>query len=90
MFKRGWLAQGRISSDEGFTVTFIGRSKIRYEEAGRSVDFLGELLLDGFVLEPATMSCWSDGTPVDDQRKQEIIARIIAALQSQGMRADIF
>jgi hypothetical protein len=89
MFKRGWLARGRINSDEGFTVDFIGRSKIRYGEAGRSVDVGGERTPDGFALEPATMSCWSDGALVDDQRKQEIIDRIVAALQSQGMHADI-
>jgi hypothetical protein len=89
MFKRGWLNRGRISSDEGFAVTLIGRSKVRYEEAGRTVDIGGELLTDGFAIEPATLSVWNDGQPVEPTRKQEIIARIIAALQSQGMAVDI-
>ncbi|MGI9073300.1 MAG: hypothetical protein ACR2JB_18775 [Bryobacteraceae bacterium] len=89
MFKRGWLNRGRIRSDEGFEVTLIGRSKVRYEEAGRSVDVGGELLTDGFALEPATLSSWNDGTPVEEARKQEIIGRIIAALRSQGMTVDV-
>jgi hypothetical protein len=89
MFKRGWLNRGRIRSDEGFTVTLIGRSRVRYEEARRNIDIGGELLTDGFALEPASMRCWSDGTPIDFGRKQELVARVVAALQSQGMTADI-
>lgn len=54
MFRRGWLNRGRIRSDQGYEVTLIGRSKVRYEAAGKSVDIGGELLTDGFALEPAT------------------------------------
>lgn len=89
MFKRGWLNRGSIRSDDGFEVTLIGRSKVRYKEAGRSADIGGELLTDGFALEPATLRYWNDGTPVEQAQKQEIINKIVAALQSQGMTADI-
>jgi len=89
MFKRGCLNRGRIRSDEGFEVTLIGRSKVRYKEAGRTVDIGGELLTDGSALEPSTMSFWSDGTPVDDALKARIVGRLCAALQSQGMSVDI-
>jgi hypothetical protein len=89
MFKRGWLNRGRIRSDEGFSITLIGRSKVRYQEAGRSTDVGGELLSDGFTLEPATLSSWSDGAPVEEARKKEIIDAIVRSLQSQGMAVDI-
>jgi hypothetical protein len=89
MFKRGRLNRGRIRSDEGFEITLIGRSKVRYEGAGRSADVGGELLTDGFALEPATLRFWSDGTPIEEAEKQQIIARITSALESQGMIVDI-
>lgn len=89
MFKRGWFNRGRIRSDEGFEVMLIGRSTVRYREAGRSADVGGELLTDGFALEPATLRFWNDGTPIEAAQKHEIIQRITAAVQSQGMTVDI-
>ncbi len=73
----------------GQTPPEIGRSKVRYTEGNRSVDVGGELLTDGFALEPATLCSWNDGMQVEREKKQEILGRIIAALQSQGMTVDI-
>ncbi len=60
-----------------------------YEEMGKSAYVGGEWLLDGSALEPATLRAWNDGLPIAEEQKEQIVARIIAALESQGMHVDI-
>jgi hypothetical protein len=62
MFERGLFNRGRIRSDEGFEVTFVGRSQLVYVEKGRQVTISGELLRDGFAAATVGVKTWDDGS----------------------------
>jgi hypothetical protein len=89
MFKRGWLRRGRISSDEGFSISMVDRTHLLYRDGQRKVTIAGEMLANGFALYRSTIGPWDDSTPIDDQERQRIADRIKRALESQGMVADI-
>lgn len=89
MFKRGLLNRGKIHSDEGFEVTFIGRSQLVYAESGRQVTIPGELLTDGFAAETAGVKTWDDGTQFTEGEWPAIQDRLKRALKSEKMTLDV-
>ena len=89
MFKRGLFNRGRIYSDEGFEVTFVGRSQLAYVERGRQVTIPGELLTDGFVAEMAGLKTWDDGSRFTEGELPGIQDRVTRALKSQKMTLDL-
>ena len=89
MFKRGFFNRGRIRSDEGFTITFVGRNRLVYAEGNRQVTIPGELLTDGFATDMKQINTWNDGTPFTDIDRSEVCERVRRALESQKMILDV-
>ena len=89
MFKRGIVNRGKIRSDEGFTVTLVGRSQLVYEQGRSRVSIPGELLTDGFGAEISRVKSWDDGTPFTAGEWPAIQDRVRRALCSQEMTFDI-
>lgn len=89
MYRKGWLRRGRIYSDEGFSVGILDRTTMVYRESKRKMTIPGEILLNGFALYKTSIGPWDDGEPIDENKRSEIANRIIRALESQGMSAEV-
>jgi hypothetical protein len=88
MFKRGVFRQGRIYSDEGFSVGISDRTHLVYKEGSKTMTVAGELGVNGFVVYTSTIGPWDDGAPIDGNMKEVISGRIKEALSSQGLAVD--
>jgi hypothetical protein len=75
----------RMNNEQGVCVEILGRTGIRYTEAGRSVDVDSEVLSTPEIgIFAASIRNWNDGTPIDETGRSRIIEKIREAVRSQG------
>lgn len=89
MFKRSWFRRNRVYSDDGFSVEVAGRFAILYREQNRTMSIMAEMTSDGFVINPNSIGRWEEdplGLAVGDEKRNEIVANLKRALESQGER----
>lgn len=77
---------------DGFSVTLLGRSGLRYCEGDRTMHIDGEMLVGpphGFVVYTNTIGRWEGAEePVGDDEKRRIIANLAAAFRFEGLAVD--
>ena len=95
MFKRKYwfLRGGPVVSDEGFSVSFRGRTTIHYEDGKENVIVSGEQMarVSDWVVYANRMSIGSYPGPKlsDESRRQLIVERITAAGRFLGMSVEV-
>ena len=81
----------RITSSEGFSIESLGREGMRYREGERSLYVFTEYLIPkGIGVSTESIERWDppfDGDEIGSVKKDEILARIRAALASVGETA---
>jgi len=85
MFRTSWFNRGKITSDEGFSVSF-GSDWVVYEESGRKMTLTVDVGAGGATIFEETANRWNDDLPtvVDDVVRRRIVANVKNALESQG------
>ncbi len=84
MFKKHWWS-GKITSDEGFTVTFSARHTLLYEEGGKSMTIRTEGDNKSVDVFKNSIGRWKHNTSEVDAATNERIANNIArALEFKG------
>jgi hypothetical protein len=95
LFRRKYrfLRGGPITSDEGFTVSFEGRTRVIYEDEQGKVIISGEQLADvsNWVLYANRIYVGPDVQQKleSDERKALIVKRVVAAGEFQGIKIDV-
>ena len=74
-----------VSSD-GFSVEVLGRTGLRYTEAGRSTEIDSEILTDNpaITIRTASLRTWDDGATIDGTDRNRIICNVREAFHFQG------
>jgi hypothetical protein len=75
----------------GFSVEVPGRFAIIYREEKRTMAIAAEMTMDGFVINVSSIGHWQDdpSQAVDARKRDEIIANVKHALESQGERIEL-
>jgi len=73
-------------------VTVLGRSGLRYRHGAQTLFVDGEMLTGpfDFVVYEKSIQTW-EGTNerVSDEQRKEIVAKILATFQQNGLRVDV-
>ena len=84
MFEKHWWSR-TITSDEGFTVTFVARHTLMYEEGGKSVTIRTEGDGKSIDVFKNSIGRWSDNpSEVDAPTNERIANNVAPALKSRG------
>jgi hypothetical protein len=76
----------------GCGVTVLGRAGLRYREGSATAFVDGEMLTGpfDFVIYEKSIRMWEgSNAPIDDVKRQEIVANIKAAFQQNGLKVDV-
>ncbi|MDB4941681.1 MAG: Immunity protein 74 [Labilithrix sp.] len=79
-------------SGPGCGITMLGRAGLRYREGTQTVLVDGEMLTGpfDFVIYKTSIVEWEgSGVPIDDTKRNEIVANIDAAFQQNGLTVDV-
>ncbi|WP_419804498.1 hypothetical protein [Terriglobus sp.] len=82
---------GTVESDEGFTIQFLSRERLRYIEAGLCLDMPYESVDRSVQVMPTFESCetWMSVTVPDSERKR-VLDNIVRALGSNGWSVSVW
>ncbi len=84
-------------SSESWKIDDVRRSHVVYREGARVTWVLGEALAGGYsgadyVIYASNALKWKpphDGEPLLDEKKKEIIDRVLVALKTRGLKVEI-
>ncbi len=83
-----------VTSDEGFSVTVLGRTGLLYVEGNRVLRIDSEVLAGpaGMAVYSRSIRAWDaphDGTPIDDAMRARVLENVRAAFKFWGNDIDV-
>jgi hypothetical protein len=91
MFKTSFFHRNKIISDEGFSVTFLGRYQVRYQEGDRSI--LVHIEGDDVQMDifHSSIKAWEGGNcpSIDSATDKRIVDNISRALEWRGWSVQV-